>query len=103
MSLDAVEFIRRFLLHVLPPGFMRVRHYGLFANRHRRAKLARCRALLAQPEPEPRREESVAAMMRRLTGRDILTCPTCGEGRLRLVAILLPWRWSPRRATGPPP
>jgi hypothetical protein len=41
--------------------------------------------------------------MRRLTGRDILACPTCGEGRLRLVAILLPWRWSPRRATGPPP
>ena len=103
MRLDAVEFLRRFLLHVLPPGFMRVRHYGLFANRHRRAKLARCRALLAQAEPEPRRGESAAAMMRRLTGRDILACPTCGEGRLRLVAILLPWRWSPRRATGPPP
>jgi hypothetical protein len=103
MRLDAVEFLRRFLLHVLPPGFVRVRHYGLVANRHRRAKLARCRALLAQPAPEPRRQESTAAMMRRLTGRDILTCPTCGEGRLRLVAILLPWRWSPRRATGPPP
>lgn len=51
MQLDAAEFIRRFLLHVLPSGFMRIRHYGLFANRHRKVKLARCRALLGQSEP----------------------------------------------------
>ena len=54
MRLEAGEFIRRFLIHVLPPGFMRIRHYGLFANRQRRHKLARCRELLAQPAPEPR-------------------------------------------------
>ena len=52
MQLEAAEFIRRFLLHVLPAGLMRIRHYGLFANRHRRQKLARCRVLLEQPEPE---------------------------------------------------
>ena len=46
MTLEAVEFVRRFLLHVLPAGFVRVRHYGLLANRHRREKLARCRELL---------------------------------------------------------
>jgi hypothetical protein len=102
MRLEAVEFIRRFLLHVLPHGFVRIRHYGLFANRQRRARLARCRELLAQPEPEARPEEGAAAMMRRLTGRDILACPRCGEGRLRVVIVLSPRRWAPQRATGPP-
>jgi hypothetical protein len=102
MRLEAVEFIRRFLLHVLPQGFMRIRHYGLFANRQRRTKLARCRELLAQPEPKARSEESVAAMMRRITGRDILACPHCGEGRLQVVAILRPQRWTAHYATGPP-
>ena len=102
MRLEAVEFIRRFLLHVLPQGFMRIRHYGLFANRQRRAKLARCRELLAQPEPKARSEESVAAMMRRITGRDILACPHCGGGRLQVVAVFSPQRWTPHYATGPP-
>src|SRR4029450_9435924 len=49
MTLDAVEFIRRFLLHILPAGFQRLRHYGLLANRGRQAKLERCRVLLQQP------------------------------------------------------
>jgi len=102
MRLEAVEFIRRFLLHVLPQGFMRIRHYGLFANRQRRTKLARCRELLAQPEPKAPPKESVAAMMRRVTGRDILACPHCGEGRLQVVAILRPQRWTAHYATGPP-
>jgi hypothetical protein len=100
---DHVSFRwRDYLLHVLPHGFVRIRHYGLFANRQRRARLARCRELLAQPEPEARPEEGAAAMMRRLTGRDILACPRCGEGRLRVVIVLSPRRWAPQRATGPP-
>ena len=49
MTLDADEFIRRFLLHVLPDGFHRIRHYGFLANGHRAAKLALCRRLLAAP------------------------------------------------------
>ncbi len=52
MSLDAQEFIRRFLLHVLPRGFVRIRHYGLLANRNRKEKIARCRDLLAAPSPQ---------------------------------------------------
>jgi hypothetical protein len=51
MRLDEHEFIRRFLLHVLPGGFQRIRHYGFLANRHRAAKLTRCRQLLAEPVP----------------------------------------------------
>src|SRR5580693_2498967 len=53
MTLAADEFIRRFLLHVLPDGFQRIRYYGFLANRYREQTLARCRQLLAMPQPEP--------------------------------------------------
>ena len=88
MTLDAGEFIRRFLLHVLPRGFIRLRHYGVLANRGRARKLALCRDLLAQPEPEPRESESPEAMMLRLTGIDITVCRQCGRGTLRRILIL---------------
>ncbi len=87
MRLDADEFIRRFLLHVLPHGFTRLRHYGLLANRFRATKLARCRELLGQPEPEPFVPENTQAMMLRLTGKDITVCQHCGHGPLRQVPI----------------
>ena len=88
MTLDASEFIRRFLLHVLPRGFTRLRHYGVLANRGRARKLALCRDLLAQPEPEPREPESPEAMMLRLTGIDITVCRQCGRATLRRILIL---------------
>jgi hypothetical protein len=53
MTLEAEEFIRRFLLHVLPEGFQRIRYYGFLANRYREQKLTRCRELLDMPAPEP--------------------------------------------------
>jgi hypothetical protein len=59
MTLDADGFIRRFLLHVLPDRFQRIRYYGLLGNRHRGAKLARCRTLLDMPEPEPEPDDTV--------------------------------------------
>jgi hypothetical protein len=72
MALAAEEFIRRFLLHIVPGGFVRIRHFGFLANRTRRAKLARCRALLdTSPAPPTSPSESVAALMLRLTGLDI--------------------------------
>lgn len=59
MTLPAEEFIRRFLLHILPHRFVRIRYYGLFANRHRERQLARCRALpgAAPPAPGPESDE----------------------------------------------
>ena len=74
IRLDAEVFIRRFLLHVLPRGFTRLRHYGLLANRCRAGKLARCRNLLGQPAPEPREPESTEEMILRLTGIDLTLC-----------------------------
>ena len=85
MRLDADEFIRRFLLHVLPRRFTRLRHYGLLGNRGRARKLALCRTLLAQPTPEPREPETPQAMMLRLTGTDITVCRQCGHGALRRI------------------
>ena len=104
MRLDADEFIRRFLLHVLPHGFTRLRHYGLLANRCRASKLARCRALLDQPAPEPREPETAQEMLLRLTGIDITLCRECGTGTLSPILILEPLNRSGRAAmkTGPP-
>ena len=99
MRLDADEFIRRFLLHVLPRGFTRLRHYGLIANRCRARKLALCRALLHQPAPEPREPETAQEMMLRLTGIDITVCRQCGEGTLRQTLILDPQPQTAMRAT----
>jgi hypothetical protein len=104
MALRAEEFLRRFLLHTLPAGFVKIRHYGLLGNRCRHEKVARCRALLDQPDPEPAEPESVEAMMLRLTGIDIQRCPACAQGRLRMIAVLAPTPTAPPypKATGPP-
>ena len=92
MRLDAQEFIRRFLLHVLPPGFQRIRHYGLLGNRHRAAKLARCRELLAAPTPVPLPEAPLDYRDRyqRLTGVSLRECPQCGRGQMVCIESFLP-------------
>jgi hypothetical protein len=91
MDLDADEFLRRFLLHIVPDGFVRIRHFGLLANRRRTANLTQCRTRLAQPPAPPREPpESVHAVMLRATGVDIDRCPVCHQGSLRRVERLLP-------------
>lgn len=92
MTLEAGEFMRRFLLHTLPRGFNKLRHYGLLANRCRAQKLAKCRALIGQRAPAPGEPESAQAMMLRLTGIDITRCPQCRRGTLRPVHAFLPQR-----------
>jgi len=90
MALPVDEFLRRFLLHIVPTGFMRIRHFGLLANRTRHATLDRCRHLLQAPLPSPEdgRPESVHVLMQRLTGVDLSRCPVCGEGRMQITAIV---------------
>jgi hypothetical protein len=78
MTLAAGEFMRRFLLHAVPDGFHRIRHVGFLANGHRTARLARCRALLAAPTPEPSPAESYRERHLRLTGYALDVCPECG-------------------------
>ena len=95
MTLSPEEFIRRFLLHVLPPGFMRIRHYGWLANRSKREWLPRLRQLLDQPESSKPLPESVAAFLLRVCHIDITRCPHCGAQRLRLPETIHPRSRSP--------
>lgn len=85
MALTADEFIRRFLIHVLPDGFHRIRHYGLFANGHRANNIVRARQLLNVPEPEPLHDDTDSA-----DGcdddNDQNPCPSCG-GRMIVIEI----------------
>jgi predicted Zn-ribbon and HTH transcriptional regulator len=84
ITIAAQEFIRRFLLHVLPDSFMRIRHYGFLANRCKKDDLARCRELLGlSSEPPQIPEETMQEKMLRLTGVDVTECPRCKQGRMR--------------------
>lgn len=82
MTLQADEFIRRFLLHVLPSGFMRIRHFGFLANRSRKQKLDRCRVLLNLEPPSTTTRKSARQLMLEVTGCDLSLCPTCHLGTL---------------------
>ena len=87
MEVSVQELIRRFLLHVLPKGLVRIRHYGLLANRSRRQRIARCRELLAAQAPPPLpASESLFEKLLRLTGVDLRLCPACSEGRMVVIA-----------------
>jgi hypothetical protein len=90
MTLSADEFLRRFLLHVLPDGFQRIRHYGLLSNRHRAENLARCRELLHVSAPVPQPPCTYRERYRQLTGRDLLQCPQCKQGQMVRIAVLAP-------------
>jgi hypothetical protein len=90
MALDAVEFIRRFLLHALPQGYVRVRHFGLLSPATKGRDLARCRELSGQtPHPMPPAPETTRELMLRLTGVDLNLCPRCGQGTMQYVCRLL--------------
>jgi hypothetical protein len=104
MALAAQEFLRRFLLHVLPAGFVRIRHYGLLGNRDRAKRLVTCRTVLHLEAPAPTPAESTPALMKRLTGIDIEQCPHCRQGRLRVIATVhgLQVPYGRPQTTGPP-
>ena len=86
MRLAPGEFMRRFLLHVLPDGFHRIRHYGLFANGHRADKLALCRRLLDVPAATSGSEDQHGGEQQADEQRDPPPCPCCG-GRMRVTEI----------------
>ena len=99
MTLTAEEFIRRFLLHVLPPGFHRIRYYGLLGNHHGQEKLKQCRQLLEMPpiattETGPQPTANYRDRYETLTGVSLHECPACHRGRMLSVERLLPSRVS---------
>ena len=101
MTLDGVEFLRRFLQHVLPSGFVRIRHFGLLANRHREEKLSRCRSLLnasatmdsSESLPVEGAEAAKAETSIGETGDAAeagMRCPACGKGRMVIIEMTSP-------------
>ena len=93
MTLSADQFIGRFLLHVLPSGFQRIRYYGFLGNPHRKEKLEQCRQLLGMAPPTesssiPVTPEDYRDRYERLTGRSLRECPVCHRGHMIPVANL---------------
>lgn len=94
MSLQAEEFIRCFLLHVLPSGFMRIRYFGFLSNRHHTKKLKRCRKLLHVHQTAVK--STIVDWKERyefLTGKKVDLCPFCNKGHLITIQKLLPLRF----------
>ncbi|MHC4844019.1 MAG: IS91 family transposase [Planctomycetota bacterium] len=94
ITITAVEFIRRLLLHSLPKRFVRVRYYGFLANRYRAENLNNIRRLMRLPDLLKKELSSVEEMMLRLTGIDITVCPCCNKGKMQLV-VEIPRRRAP--------
>jgi hypothetical protein len=110
LSLEAVEFLRRFLLHVLPRGFVRIRHFGFLANCHVEEKILRCRQLLHVDPASlllPTPPADWPTLFHQLTGQRLDLCPLCQQGRLVRVqllhSVLPPLSRSPPAAPIPPP
>ena len=102
VRLPGATFIGRYLQHVLPPGFKRIRHYGLLSPARKSERLSAAREALNAPAPNPLARESAEHFMQRVAQRDIARCPRCERGRLRVVEVLLPqWRTHSRLATTP--
>ena len=102
VRLSGSEFVRRFMLQMLPTGIKRIRHYGVLASACKGDKLAQARLALDMPAPNPVALESAGEFLQRVARMDATLCPCCGLGRLRTVAVLpSPARLPAPGASGP--
>jgi hypothetical protein len=100
MTLDASEFIRRFLLHVLPDRFVKIHHYGLLANRGRKNNIALCREFLGSSKIQTKDKDvplTWQELLFKVSDIDLTKCPVCQKGRMFRVEVLYPLR-----CNGPP-
>ena len=107
IAMDGVQFIGRFLPHVLPHGFKRIRHHGLLAPAAKTQRLALARQLLAMPAANPQAREQAQDFMRRVAAIEISHCPHCKTGHWHVVEQVLPVRVAlavivPTACRGPP-
>jgi hypothetical protein len=86
--LEGVEFVRRFMLHVLPTGIKRIRHYGVLASACKGVKLSAARLALQMPQSNPQAAESAQGFLARVAKMDVNLCPCCKVGRLHVSAVL---------------
>jgi hypothetical protein len=88
ITMKGTEFIRRFLMHVLPKGLMKIRHYGILANRNKNTKLVLCRKLTNSPLYKPKFEGlSTIEVVSILLKRDVTLCPECKKTKLKSVPL----------------
>ena len=92
ITVSAVEFIRRFLLHSLPKRFVKIRHYGFLANRNRAKNLKTIRLSMALDTPAAKDIAPLEEMMQKIVGIDITICPCCNEGKTHLFADIPSYR-----------
>jgi hypothetical protein len=91
ITLKGVEFIRRFLMHILPRGFVKIRHYGLLANRNKKTKLKLCRKLTSSPVYKSKFEGlTTIEILNILLGKDVTICPVCKKGKMKAVRSVYP-------------
>jgi hypothetical protein len=93
MTIEVFEFIRRFLLHILPPQFVKIRHYGILSNRNHQEKLKICRRYLEVANNHQQltaKNTSWQDLFLRLTGIDLRVCPVCGNGQMKTQEIINP-------------
>lgn len=89
MTITAEEFIRRFLMHILPSGFMKIRYYGLLSNRNRNTKLRQCQRAAGYVYSKAQFKGLHAVeIIKILTGKDVTVCPCCGEGKMRTGQLI---------------
>ena len=100
--LQGVEFVRRFLLHILPKGIKRIRHYGVLASACKTDKLNQARLALQMPPPNPKAAESAQAFMARVAKLEVMQCPCCKASTLKVVATLAGRRTLPSPGTNIP-
>lgn len=88
MTIPALEFMRRFLLHILPTAFTKIRHYGFFGNRNKNTKLRLCQKLTGgKLKPLEKRKLTTAEIILKITGRDITKCSCCGYSKLSRYSL----------------
>ncbi|HEU4365201.1 MAG TPA: transposase [Candidatus Krumholzibacteria bacterium] len=95
VHIDGPSFVGRFMQHVLPPGFKRIRHYGPLSPALRAERLAQARAALDLPAPKAQACEDAAQFLKRVSGIDVSCCPHCRLGHWRTVQLLPPLREAP--------
>lgn len=94
MTLTGVEFIRRFLLHVLPEGFCKIRHFRLLSNRQKQLGLKQAKKVLKVKVRERVKLQAIVLIKER-TGKDISICPSCKKGKMEQIEVIEPRRLSP--------
>ena len=95
LTLDAQEFIRRFLLHILPLGFHKIRYYGILANKNRKTDLRTARKAIGQAPAKPLSKLTFLQYCRQFLGKDLLICPACKKGKMITIQIIPPTSRAP--------